>query len=217
MLPEAKSQSVSRWSKVLKRRQVRRAPRRRGTVLVLTVLLMVVFLGLVASLLWTVRMNRLRTPAFAAIFSGKSIYMMALIVIAVMVFAYTVEAIEAAEEIASELRLRHVPGLLVVALLPFIAGLVTGLGVGFVGASFPIVVPLAAIMANHGSTPPYVMLAYACGHMGMMLSPMHLCQVVSNQYFKTSFVAMYRHIVWPMVATLALAAAYFFVLRMIVG
>ena len=48
MLREAKSQSVSRWSKVLKRRPVRRVPRRRGTVLVLTVLLMVVFLGLVA-------------------------------------------------------------------------------------------------------------------------------------------------------------------------
>ncbi len=55
-------------------------------------------------------------------------------------------------------------------------------------------------------------LAYASGHLGMMLSPLHLCHVVSNQYFKTSFVPMSRQIALPAALMAVIIAAYFVLL-----
>jgi hypothetical protein len=47
----------------------------------------------------------------------------------------------------------------------------------------------------------------------MMLSPLHVCHIVSNRYFNTSFGPVYRRIL-PSVALLgALEAGYFLLLR----
>ena len=118
--------------------------------------------------------------------------------------------------IGAELRGAGIPVVLVVAALPFVAGAVTGLAVGFVGASFPIVLGLVAA-PEYGHIRPYVALAYAFGHLGQMVSPMHLCHVVSNRYFKTSFAAVYRYLIPPAVFTAALAAAYFVLLKWVMN
>ena len=107
------------------------------------------------------------------------------------------------------------PVVLMVVILPFVAGMVTGLAIGFVGTSFPIVLALAG--ADGAAVRPYAVLAYGCGHIGMMLSPLHVCHVVSNRYFKTSFGPVYRRIL-PSVALLgALEAGYFLLLRVLMG
>jgi hypothetical protein len=129
-----------------------------------------------------------------------------------MVFQGVLERVQAAPRIAAELQAAHVPAILAVVSLPFIAGMVTGLAFGFVGVSFPIVLGILGAMSI-GSPAPYIALAYACGHLGQMLSPIHLCYVVSNRYFKTSFGPVYRHIVPPALATAVLTALYFLILR----
>ena len=81
-----------------------------------------------------------------------------------MVFMYALGVVEAGENMGSEMKALGMPVVVVVAVLPFIAGMVLGVAVGFVGTSFPIVLPLAV-----GSSVPvsYVMLAYAFdGRMG---------------------------------------------------
>jgi hypothetical protein len=39
--------------------------------------------------------------------------------------------------------------------------------------------------------------AYGCGYVGMILSPVHVCLVVTNEYFKTRLFSSYRYIVLP--------------------
>lgn len=56
-------------------------------------------------------------------------------------------------------------------------------------------------------------LAYGCGHLGMMLSPLHLWHVVSNRYFNTTFGPVYRRIVPPAAVLAALVGGYFAALR----
>jgi integral membrane protein (TIGR00529 family) len=90
-----------------------------------------------------------------------------------------------------------IPILLVMAIIPFISGAVTGVAFGFVGASFPIVFALA----GHNQ-PLHIMVAttvfaYGCGYVGMILSPVHVCLVVTNEYFKTRLFSSYRYIVLP--------------------
>ena len=64
--------------------------------------------------------------------------------------------------------------------LPFIVGLLTGLTVGFVGATFPII---TAMMGGHPD-PGAVTFAFASGFAGVMLSPTHLCLLLTVQYFQ---------------------------------
>lgn len=173
--------------------------------------------GLLVSLFWTIRMNRLSGRTVRKILRASTIYELAVLVLVVMVFQFMLKHIKAADQIAEELKALHVPVVLVVAILPALAGMVTGLAIGFVGTSFPIVLPLIAAMPDCGSMRPYIVLAYACGHMGMMLSPIHLCHVVSNRYFKTGYAAVYRHLVPSAIVTVALAVAYVIALRLIMG
>ena len=173
--------------------------------------------GLVVSFAWTIRMNRLGPSDVAAAFKRKSIYKLALVVVTVMVFWYAIRHVDAARKIAVELAELRVPVEIVVALLPLIAGLVTGLAVGFVGASFPIVLAMVEQMPDHGSIRPYIALAYAFGHLGQMISPLHLCQVVSNEYFGADSRAVYRRLLVPAVLTGAVAIGYFWLLKALLG
>lgn len=169
--------------------------------------------GLVVSLLWTAWLNGLGTRSLGRIFANRSLYGLALLVVSVMVFQQLLSQTRAAGRIGAELRALHVSALLVVCILPFIAGMVTGLAVGFVGASFPIVQEMVYQMPG-GSFAAYMVLAYACGHLGQMLSPLHLCQIVSNRYFNTTYGPVYRRIVPAATILLVLAVMYFLLLRM---
>lgn len=173
--------------------------------------------GLLVSVAWTVRLNRLGARSFAGVLKRWSIWKLAVLVAAVMVFQYVLGELAAADRIGGELQRLKIPPVLVVALLPFIAGMVTGLAVGFVGTSFPIVLSIVAAMAGEPSIWPYVALAYGMGHLGQMMSPLHLCHVVSNQYFGTRFGPVYRQIVPSAVLQAVLVGAYFLLLRAVLG
>jgi len=173
--------------------------------------------GLAVSLLWTVRMNRLTARDVLAVVRRTSIYKLAAVVVSVMVFWYAIQQAGAAGRIAGELAALHVPAEVVVAVLPLIAGLMTGLAVGFAGTSFPIVLAVVAAMPGEPSIRPYVALAYAFGHIGQMLSPLHICQILSNEYFSARSRAVYRRLMAPAAAMAVLSVAYFLVLKLLVG
>ena len=135
------------------------------------------------------------------------------LVLSVMVYQRMLTDVHAAAAISRELAVMHVPITLVVVILPFIAGLLTGVAFGFVGVSFPLVISLVESMPDHPSMRPYVVLAYACGHLGMMISPLHLCYVVSNRYFDTTIGATFRYLVRPCLLMAGFAAVYFLLLK----
>ncbi len=176
-----------------------------------------IMLGLVVSMICTIRLNRMSARAVRGALTNRRIYEMAALILSVMVYQYMLERVEAPRQIGGELMRMGVPVLAVLALLPFVAGFVTGLAVGFVGTAFPIVLGLIAAMDNPGPIGPYVVLAYGFGHLGQMLSPLHLCHVMSNKYFKTRFTAVYREILPAAVLTGASVVTYFYALRWLVN
>jgi integral membrane protein (TIGR00529 family) len=109
-----------------------------------------------------------------------------------------------------------IPLIAVIMLIPFISGMVTGVAFGFVGASFPIVF---ALLGPHPSLPvaaATTAFAYTFGYMGMMLSPMHACFVVTAEYFRTSIFRAYPYIVGPaavmLLASVLLSSFYYYFL-----
>jgi hypothetical protein len=105
-----------------------------------------------------------------------------------------------------------IPLIVVVMLVPFISGMVTGVAFGFVGASFPIVFALVGPDPSPGVAAATTAFAYTFGYMGMMLSPLHACLVVTAEYFKTSIFGAYRYIIGPafviLLTSILLSALY---------
>ncbi len=94
----------------------------------------------------------------------------------------------------NELLESGIPPILIVAFLPLVAGLVTGIAIGFAGITFPL---LAGLASSHTGLAPAstLLLGFAFGYAGMMLSPVHLCFVLSRGYFSAPLGAMYRHLI----------------------
>lgn len=103
-----------------------------------------------------------------------------------------------------------IPVLAVVMLLPLVSGLATGLSMGFVGASFPIVMSLAG--PDLGSRMGIAVLAYGFGFVGQLLSPVHVCLVVTSEYFKTQLLANVVAMLKPVAVVLAGSLLMYFIL-----
>jgi hypothetical protein len=165
-------------------------------------------LGMAASLAWVIATRPLPADKFRKMFTGSANLPLLGVVMSVMIFQGMLERAGAAPKIAAEMGSLKFSVLAVVIVLPFVAGLVTGIAFGFVGVSFPIIMELIRALPDHPSLRPFAVLAFACGHLGMMVSPIHLCYVASNQYFRVPFGPVYKVLTRPLLTMLVLVAVY---------
>ncbi len=162
------------------------------------------FVALLGALAMAVRMNRLKLSEARRLASHPLLLPLILLVVAIMVFRGILIDSGAMGRISEELVHYNVPVVLVVAFLPLLAGVVTGIAIGFVGSSFPLIVALVgeALGGTH-SLGSYVFLAYAFGFCGMMLSPLHVCFMLTRRYFGARLLGVYPFLL----GTTALVAA----------
>jgi integral membrane protein (TIGR00529 family) len=126
----------------------------------------------------------------------------------IMLFKETLE-ISGAVKNLGDLFIGHgVPALPLFCLLPFIAGILTGHTVGFVGSTF-------ALLANVAGTAsqPLVSLAFASGFIGVLLSPLHLCLILTKEYFRADLSGIYRMTIPAGIMVLAAAFAQYLLTR----
>jgi integral membrane protein (TIGR00529 family) len=146
-------------------------------------------------------------------------WQMVILVISILAFSATIKApLEAAGTtlvtiMRDEFINAGIPLIAVIMLIPFISGLGTGLPFGAVSASFPVVFALLGQNPTLGVTAATTALAFSFGFMGAMLSPIHVCFVVTCAYFKTPLFENYRYIIGPIVvvliASLILSGLYY--------
>jgi hypothetical protein len=94
---------------------------------------------------------------------------------------------------------------------------VGGITIAFVGATFPILISLIRALDQGQLMLPYMMLALASGFVGVLLSPLHLCLLLSNEYFDTTLMPVYRHMRIPLAVLLMASIAYFGLLYYVMG
>jgi len=116
-----------------------------------------------------------------------------LMVVGIMVFKGMLDATGAIEALPVFFRQSGLPTGLIFFILPFIVGLLTGLTVAFVGTTFPI------ITAMMGGSPDLgvITFAFASGFAGVMLSPAHLCLLLTIRYFNADMAGTYRLMYLP--------------------
>ncbi len=174
-------------------------------------------IALVAAIFWVWGLNRMPWKGRWGIIRQPAMLKMLYMVTSILLFKGILEDSGAVGQISQEMLRRHIPLMPISMILPFIVGTVSGITIAFVGATFPILITLIQAMGQSQLMLPYMMLALASGFMGVLLSPLHLCLLLSNEYFETSLVPVYRHMRIPLVVLLAATICYFAVLSYTMG
>jgi len=111
---------------------------------------------------------------------------------AIMLYKATIESSGAADVLISDMQAIGLPALVMLVVLPFLTGLATGFSMAFVGIALPLLVPY--IISDLGVNSYALLLAYVSGMMGLLLSPLHLCLILSAEYFKANLAKVYRYL-----------------------
>jgi integral membrane protein (TIGR00529 family) len=109
------------------------------------------------------------------------------LILGVMLFKEAMEASGAVKNLSQFFMSTGFPVLPILFLLPFITGLLTGLTVGFVGSTFPLIISIAG---NTSISP--ISFAFASGFLGVLLSPVHICLILTREYFKADLWGIYK-------------------------
>jgi len=89
-----------------------------------------------------------------------------------------------------------------IAGVSFTMGFLTGVNTAFIAIAFPILHPLIQNLPNAFNLSLYV---YVIGFCGVLLSPLHLCLVLTNEYFGSSLIRVYRYLLPPVLLIAATA------------
>ncbi|MFZ6017004.1 MAG: DUF401 family protein [Nitrospirota bacterium] len=122
----------------------------------------------------------------AALKHGFSLDVLILI-LGVMLFKEAMEISGAVKNLSQFSMKEGIPILSILFLLPFITGLLTGLTVGFVGSTFPLIISLVG-----NTSIGAISFAFAAGFLGVLLSPVHICLILTKEYFRADFWGIYK-------------------------
>jgi hypothetical protein len=125
----------------------------------------------------------------------------------VMLFKNTMEHSGSVEGLSLFFAERGIPLLPTLLVLPFVTGVLTGLTIGFVGATFPLIVSLTGA----GAVVP-VSMAFAAGFAGVLLSPVHVCLILTREYFGADMAGMYRRVLHACLVVMAVAVLQYLLL-----
>ena len=177
--------------------------------------------GLFCSILVLQVQRPLSARQWRRIFLSRQALNMVLIVAVVRIYGAFIESrLPNGELLVFQMRAEManwgIPLIIIIMVLPLVSGLATGLCLGFVGASFPIVWSLLGEDPSLGEALSTAALAYGFGYMGMLLSPVHVCLIVTSEYFKTRVLHNIAGMLKPAGMVLACSLLLHWLLRVII-
>jgi uncharacterized protein len=128
----------------------------------------------------------------------------------VMLFKNVLDVSGAADALFNDMQSAGLPHAVLLVALPLLIGFSTGLSSAMVGISMPLLLPF--LVSGGTVNGVALLLAYGAGGLGYLLSPLHLCLVLSAEYFHARIESVYRLLLPPAIAILASLAAIYFVL-----
>lgn len=163
--------------------------------------------------------NRVGPGFVAGVLLDRELYRLVALVVSVLMFKDVLQASGAVEELA---QVASGPGALFALTLglPFLVGLISGITVAFVGATFPIILGVLAKLGpgalGGDHLPAYLTLGLFAGFTGVMISPLHVCFILSCQFFETDLGPAWRRLVMPCLLLLACGVAWFLALTRLI-
>lgn len=157
---------------------------------------------LIVSVAVAVQQRVSRTEAKEAVryaLGGKILFLL----FAVMLYKDLVGASGAAYSLFSDMQSAGIPPAAILIALPLLIGFAAGLSMAFVGIAFPLMLPF--IITADGLDAYALFLAYVAGGLGYMISPLHLCLILSAEFFRARLGDVYRLMIPPLIAVIGVA------------
>ncbi len=167
-----------------------------------------VIAALLAAIVCIVAQNRLGWAYFREVLRKKSMWGMLLVIAAIFVFKDLMQAAEVVTAISAAAG-SGIALFAAAVFLPFLVGAVAGVNVAFVGATFPLLIGLLQSLEMEAQILPYLVLGYFSGTTGVLVSPIHICFVLTCDYFGTDLFRTWRRIVIPCLCFGAFGGALF--------
>lgn len=144
----------------------------------------------------------------AAILFGKTMIRSLLVIAAVIVFQRVLQASSAFDALKT---MKFSLGLVVlfIFLVSFSVAFLTGVNTAYIAIAFPVLLPLIQHLPNYFYLCLYM---YVVGFAGILVSPLHLCLILTNEYFGASLLDVYRYMAVPIFMMIALATGLVLVL-----
>jgi hypothetical protein len=134
-------------------------------------------------------------------------FQLAFLVFGILSFQTVLELTGAIESIPTLAISLNLPAEIVIFAVCFAAGILTGMVAAFVGLGYSL---LAGYLYQPEIVPSHILLAYLSGFLGIILSPTHLCLVLTNEYFGSNLLTVYRKMIIPLLIMLALGLMLYF-------
>jgi len=133
---------------------------------------------------------------YRVVFDWRRILPIAILLFSIMGYKEVIIRADISSYIAVDIGNLHLPVIILFAFLPFISGVITGIAVGFIGSSFPLIVTMLNDFPEYSKIAVLV-FAFGWGYVGMMLSPFHACFLFSKDYFTSSWKNSYKFLLLP--------------------
>ncbi|MEN2986267.1 MAG: DUF401 family protein [Thermodesulfovibrionaceae bacterium] len=130
-----------------------------------------------------------------------------MLVLGVIFFKEIIQLSGAVDGITKTLSEAQIPYIFVFIFIPFFTGFITGVSVGFVGSTFPLILHLKNILSYE------ISISFISGYIGVLLSPLHLCLILTKEYFKADIVGIYKKVVIGCLTIFLIALIQFIIFK----
>jgi integral membrane protein (TIGR00529 family) len=165
-------------------------------------------LGAIACVMWQ---NRLGVAFLGQVLRKKSLWAMLMVIAAIFVFKGLMQVAGVVAAMAASSG-QDVALFSAAVILPFLVGAVAGINVAFVGATFPLLIGLLRNLGMESVMVPYLVLGTFAGFAGVMVSPIHICFVLTCNYFGANLAKTWRRLLAPTICFGLVGGVVFWIL-----
>jgi len=178
-------------------------------VIIIKIDLLISLITVIVSLILLNR-SKMKTEVIIKIIKKDIPINIVVLIAGIMIFKRMLETTGAIMVIPGFFTELGVHPLVILFFIPFLIGMLTGITSAIVGIGFPVLLPFIVVQGEVNLN--YAMFAFVGGYMGHMLSPMHLCLVVTNDYFKADTAKIYKMLI-PFLLIMILSALILVIIR----
>jgi integral membrane protein (TIGR00529 family) len=147
-------------------------------------------IGIIISIIVLYFISNINLKNYLIIIKNSLNAKLALAIFGIMIFREMFEVSEASIILANGIINMSIPSIFIIILVPIILGMLTGYNLGSVALSYPLIEPFFVVSGINivGITS----IIFISSLVGYLISPIHLCNVVSSEYLKTDSTRMYK-------------------------
>jgi integral membrane protein (TIGR00529 family) len=172
-------------------------------ILLFFILSIPLYISLILVAAIVILVKQVKPKEIIHILFSKTVIKTVILIGTVMIFQQIIEVSKAFNSLST----MDVPKSMIVLfcfLVSFSMGFFTGVNTSFIIISYPILQPLMLTLSDINFF--YMSLyVYVIGFAGILASPVHLCLVLTNEYFKSSLIKVYRYLA-PLVIVLVIVS-----------